>query len=68
MSEAIKLIFDLVGAAITAKAGQRADILARLVVALEDLDKANATEDADHATRTAETRAIIAQALPDPNK
>lgn len=59
ISEGVKLIFDLISAAITARAEHRAEIIAQLTVALEALDKANDAEDAAHAARTAETRRII---------
>lgn len=59
----MKLIFDLVGAALTARGEKRAEILANLAVAMEALDKANDAEDAAHVERTAETRAVIAAEL-----
>ena len=62
ISEGVKLIFDLVSAAISAKGEQRAEILARLSVAMEELDKANDAEDAAHKARTEETRKAIANA------
>lgn len=60
ITEGVKLIFDLIGAALTARGEKRAEILAKLSVALEDLDKANDAEDAAHLERTEETRRAIA--------
>jgi hypothetical protein len=59
--ELVKIVMDLVGQALTAKAEARAEILARLNVAIENLQAANATEDAAHIERTAETRRLIAE-------
>ncbi len=61
--EAVKLIFDLVGSLITAKAEQRAEILAKLSVAIETLQAADIAEDAAHEARNAETKRVIAEEL-----